>query len=205
MAPESHHATTLDSAAARSPHNGNGDHNGNRVERAAFENLLTTDGTFFRRQSRLMAGRAARMRVPPSDIEDVVQEAWLEAVEYRLRFASIANEWRLHCWLMRVVHNKAVDALRRLGHQFCEPLSLGEKEPLDGDEAKRAEASEWCEWLTELLEKVRPGNEQSLRLLCAHFYQERSFVELAHESGLTMCAVDGRIRRLLRKLREQAE
>jgi DNA-directed RNA polymerase specialized sigma24 family protein len=204
-AQESYHAATADREAPRSPLNGKHDDCGDSRGKAVFENLLKTDSAFYRTESKHLAGRVAGLGVPPSEVEDVVAEVWLEAVTYRHRFAGVASERRLHCWLLRVGHSKAVDALRRLGRHLCYPLSMGEEGPIDGAEAQRATGAEESEWLTVLLEKVRWDNEESLRLLCAHFYEECPIQELARESGMTAKSVDGRIRRLLHKLRELAE
>jgi RNA polymerase sigma factor (sigma-70 family) len=175
------------------------------VEHSPFKKLLTTDETFYQSESLHLADRAAGMGVPPSEIEDVVSETWLEAVKYGHQFADEDLKKRLHHWLLRVVHSKAVDALRRLHHHPCESLHSTKEEPTDDAEVKRGDVSEWREWLTVRLEKAGAGKEESLRLLCGHFLHQRSIQDLARESGMKPCAIDGRIRRFLRNLRNLAD
>jgi RNA polymerase sigma factor (sigma-70 family) len=175
------------------------------VEYSPFKKLLTTDRTFFRIESLFLANHAAGMGVPPSEIEDVVAETWLEAVKYGHQFADKDLKKRLHHWLLRVVHSKAVDALRRLHHHPCESLDAVEEGPIDDVEAKRREVAELRQWLDALLDNSRVCNEEIPRLLDAHFYQGRSIQELADESGTTAKSVDCRLRRGLYKLRELAK
>jgi DNA-directed RNA polymerase specialized sigma24 family protein len=78
------------------------------VEYSPFKKLLTTDRTFFRIESLFLANHAAGMGVPPSEIEDVVAETWLEAVKYGHQFADKDLKKRLHHWLLRVVHSKSL-------------------------------------------------------------------------------------------------
>jgi RNA polymerase sigma factor (sigma-70 family) len=174
------------------------------VETSTSEKLLTIDGTFFQTVSLRLADRAAGMGVPPSEIEDVVAEVWLEVVKHYCQFADGVVEWQFQGWLLQVLHSKAVDALRRLNRHPCESLG-GREELIDDMETKRAEAAEWGEWLTVQLDKVGVGKEDNLRLLCAHFYQERPIHDLAQQFGMTPDAIDCRIRRLLRNLRNLEE
>ena len=51
-----------------------------------------------------------------------------------------------------------------------------------------------------LLERVRPGHDESHRLLCAHYLHKRSIKKLAEESGQRACAVDSRVRRHVKRL-----
>lgn len=56
-----------------------------------------------------------------------------------------------------------------------------------------------------LLEEATLANEENLRLLRAHFFQGIPLSELAQQFGMTVDAVDCRIRRLLEKTHEFAE
>lgn len=145
------------------------------------------------------------MNVPTCDIEDVVQEAWLSVIVHAEQFTGVDVQRRVRCWLRQVVHGKAVDLLRHRCSCPCESLDEEEVDLIDDMEAMHMETAERRECLEALLEKVRRGNEENLRLLNAHFYQEASIREVAGESGRTAKSVECRIRRLLDKLRELAE
>lgn len=198
---ESHPAAAADRYALRSFPTCQRNESEDNVDTSTFTSLLTTDGTFYQTESVYLADRAAGMGVPSSEIEDVVAEVWLELVKYWHKFADGDAQWRLHGWMLRVLRSKAADARRRLRRHPCESLGAGEEELIDHAEGKRAEAAEWEEWLTVRLEIVGVGKEESLRLLCAHFYHERSIQELAQQFGMTPDAIDCRVRRLLKMLR----
>lgn len=200
-----HPATTPNSAVPRSPPHGKPRPKVVQVETSAFDNLLITDEAFFRRESRQLARRAARLGVPPSDIADVVAEVWRDAVKHRQELADAVSQGWLHFWLMRVLDSKAADALSYLAQHRCEVLGTGEEEPIDEAEVKRSEAMEEREWLSVLLARIGPGNEEGLCWLCAHVCQGYSLRDLAEQSGLKRCAVEGRIRRVRKKLHDLAE
>lgn len=181
------------------------DWRGNKIEQSAFERLLGSDPAFYKRVSKHLAGVAADMGVPPSEIWDVVEEAWMEAVKHRHLFSGDDFKQRLVRWLSKVVRGKAVDALRWLGSHPCEALDSSEEEMLDDAEARRAATVEEREWLDVLLDKVSPGHEESVRLLRAHYFQGLSVRELALEHGMTPDAVDSRIRRVRGRIRETEE
>jgi RNA polymerase sigma factor (sigma-70 family) len=178
------------------------DESEDNVEIPTFDDLLTTNGTFYRMESRRLAVIAAEMKVPPSEIEDVIAEVWLEAAKYRPRFAGGDAEKRLHCWLTLVGHSKAVDALRHLRRHSCESLDRLKVTLIDDAEARREAVAEFAEWLDAMLESLRASNEEPHRLLTEHFFHGRSIRELAQESGTTVKSVANRIRRLLIKLHE---
>lgn len=202
---KNHPVTTPESKVPRSPPHGKPCQKVVRVETSAFDILLTTDAAFYRMESRQLARRAARLGVPSSDIPDVVAEVWRAAVRYRQRFADDDGVRLLHPWLMRVLRTKAADALNYLAQHRCEALGTGEEQPIDEAEVKRAAMAEQGEWLNVQLAKVRPGNEEGVCWVCAHFFQACSLPELARQTGRTVCAVDSRIRRVLKKLGGLAE
>jgi RNA polymerase sigma factor (sigma-70 family) len=178
---------------------------GNGMETFALDNLLKSDPGLFRMVSGQLAAHLSKMRVPPSEIDDLSAEAWLKAVKYRDRFAGDAPERRLLCWMIKVVHHKALDRMRRLAKQLCEALDAGKEEPIDEGEAQRAETAEMSEQVSALLEKIGRGNEKSVRLFRGHYFQEFSIQELAQQFGMTAKSVDCRIRRLVKKLNKLAE
>ncbi len=175
------------------------------VEQSALDALLKWDETFYRTESKRLSVVAVQMRVPLSEIEDVVDEAWLSAVEHCAQFEGAEIKPRLHSWMQTVVFGKAVDWHRHHGCCPCVSLTQEGIEPIDAAQARRAEIEELREWLEALLEEASLGNEENLRLLHAHFFQGVSIQELARQFGLTADAVSGRIRRLEEKVRTLVE
>lgn len=159
---------------------------------------------FFGGESKRWARLAASLGLPPQEMEDVLQEAWLEFARCRYQSEGADAERRLRSWWKQVVHSKAVDARRRLDSHPWKSLAA-EVELIDCESAKRAEAAELEEWLHVLLEKGSVGDGENIRLLRGHYLQGQSLKELAEESGLRECAVEGRIRRTLKKLLKLAE
>ncbi len=140
-----------------------------------------------------------------AEVEQVVQDAWLAAVKKREEFLGTDIEQRLRSWLRNVVRHKAQDLRRHLALCQFETLDGESLELLDDSATECAEAAEVRETVHALLESVRVGNEESHRLLCEHWLQGRSYEELAHEYAMKPCAIESRIRRLLKKLRELDE
>lgn len=173
----------------------------NRNQKSAFDRLLETDESFYWRVSRRMARSVERMRLPPSEVDRVVADAWLKAVKHRDFFEGDAIERRLRCWLLRVVHSKAVDAVRRLVALPFDSLDRLEFEFIDHKATESAEAADLHECLSVLLEQISPTDEKNLDLLRAHYLQGISIRELARLHGRTIKSVDNRIRRLVDKLR----
>ncbi len=202
---KNHPAATSQSEVPRSPPDGKPCSKGIRIETSAFDHLLTTDRAFFRRESRRLACRAARLGVPSSDIPDVVAEVWWDAVKHRQELADAATQQWLDRWLMRVVRTKAADARRDRAQHACEVLGTGEQEPIDVAAAKRAKTAEQREWLAALLAQIGPDNEEGLCWLCAHVCQDYSLRELAQFIGRKRCAVESRIRRVRKKLLDLAD
>jgi len=173
------------------------------VENPAFDHLFQLDKPFFRMVCRQMSVHLARMGVPLCDREDLINQALLNAVKHRHRFADDELERRLRCWLMKTVHRLALDRRCRLAKRFCETLDAGIEEPIDEREAKRAALAERSEQARAIVEKVGPGNETNVRLLMGHFLQGYSVPELAQQFGMTPKAVERRIGRLLEQVRPQ--
>jgi RNA polymerase sigma factor (sigma-70 family) len=155
---------------------------------------------FYRIQSARLSRIAAARGVPPDQVEDVVQEVWLETVANWARFRGEHGAQRLLSWSAKVMHGKTVDAIRRLDRRRAQPLPA---DPVDGSTSPR-EVEEWREWLAAKLEELRENDARNCRLLCGHFLDGRPIKDLAAETGLTIHAVHCRISRALDKLRRLA-
>lgn len=157
-----------------------------------------------KRERGLLRRIAAKVGVPHWNVEDVIQAALVEAWKRRADFTGADGLRHLRRWLRTVVHNRAVDAVRRREHRACQPLDVGQAEPIDKAERKRTEMRELRECLAVLLERSQAINQNSHRLMYAHYLEGQSILELAEEEGTTEDAINGRIRRHLKQLRPVA-
>lgn len=135
----------------------------------------------------------------------MVEESWKDAFIHRGQFPDDGTKQCVFCWLKTTVRRKAEDARRRLGKHPCQSLLASDEELIDRAEAQRAEIEEQKEWLNALFCKFRPGHEKNVSFLCLHYLFGFSMQELAEKCEMTPEAVDSRIRRELKEMRELAE
>jgi RNA polymerase sigma-70 factor (ECF subfamily) len=133
--------------------------------------------------------------------EDAVQEAFVSLWRSRGRYDPLRGSVR--AWVLRVVHNRAIDALRRTS------AGIGAAITADQDLAERLPAPE----LTEALVLDRDDACRVRRALAGLPAEQRQAIELAFFDGLTHVeiarvlelpagTVKGRIRLGLQKLRD---
>ena len=173
---------------------------------STFDHLMRAEESFFRTVNEYLSRLAAALGVPQDEVTDVVQEVWLDATRHRAQFTGLETEvaLRLRCWLTQVVYHKSIDALRRLGRHVCEGSGNWEKALIDTAETNRTEMGELREWLDALLEKASLGSD-NVRLLQAHYFLGLAFEELAKQWGMTEDAIASRVRRLVKKVRQNAQ
>lgn len=76
---------------------------------------------------------------------------------------------------------------------------------MDRKSAEAAEARKLREWVEELTEELRPLiGDLDLRLLCEHVMRDRTYKDLAAETGLSIAAIRNRVSRSLAELRRLA-
>jgi RNA polymerase sigma factor (sigma-70 family) len=200
---ESHLVATADTERTHSPSDQKPDRSSQGIEKPSLYTLLGTDEEIHRMMSRELADILIRMKIPPFLIEDLVQEAWLSAVQHGELFVGADAKRLLRGFLRKAVHDKAVDLRRHLDLCPCQFLDGQKMEFSDEAEAQRAEMAEQHEWLEALLEDAGLGHEENKELLRAHFFQGVTISELAQRSGMSVDAVGSRIRRLVDKMREK--
>lgn len=161
---------------------------------------------FYRCQTERLTRIAAKTRVPPDQIADVLQEVWLAAVEQAGEFRGDDTEQRLSSWLAGVVRYKSIDTIRRLRRRRrlqiaslhnvqAEPVDHKGKEP-----AESMEEGERDESVTAKLAELRKKNPLNYRLVHAHVLVGRSLPNLAAETRLGVHAISCRIGRALKDL-----
>lgn len=146
---------------------------------------------------------ALAMSLPSSQMEDVMQDVWVAALEYSNRYGKTSIQ-QLACWMRKVMHNKTVDALR---HPNRETVLLDvfaiETMALEPEEAGIAWRQE-REWLKEQLAALAENESLNARLLRGRFVDGLMNAELARRNALTEKAVECRICRMISMLRRRA-
>ncbi len=137
---------------------------------------------------------ALRLTDDPDLAEDVVQDAlvavWNLAGSYR-------GEGRPLAWLMGIVHNTALKALR---HRPT-PLSAGMEDALPAAgplPEEQAQCSQQSAWLRRGLRQLSPEHRAVLELV---FYQGLSLQETAEVCGCPLGTVKSRLSHARRQLR----
>jgi RNA polymerase sigma factor (sigma-70 family) len=146
----------------------------------------------------------ARLKVPEYLIEDLVQEAWVSAVQHGDQFDRFTEEElkrRLPGLLRKMVHDKAVDLLRHLDCSPCQSLHAVGVEPIDDAEPTRVKTAERRAQLATLLARLQQEEPGDHWLLCEHRLERRKIRELAEEKGWTEHKVRCRLYRAMEKLR----
>ncbi len=158
-----------------------------------------------RTQSHLF-GVALRILGRPQSAEDVLQEAfvsiWKNASSYRTHVGG--QEIQPMTWLIAIVRNKALDALRSRGRrQETELPEDHEEGPLSQDAAPSAldlfNAAAQALHIERCMGGLDGSHRQSLALA---YYQGLSHSEVAAQMGAPLGSVKAGIRRGLDKLRE---
>lgn len=172
-----------------------------QIEQSAFDHLMESDPAYYRRVSKYLAHIAAHLGVPPSEIWDVVEETWLEAVKHRHLFSDKDIERCLVCWLSKVVRGKAVDAQRRLSRNPYESLATVEGKWIAADETLHAGTSEKITQLNSLLVRLQREEPENGWLVWEHYWKRRTISELAEETGRTANEVRCRVYRGVERIR----
>jgi RNA polymerase sigma factor (sigma-70 family) len=146
---------------------------------------------------------ATRLGVSPDQCGDMAQEALLHAFKHTEQFRGQTLE-DLRSWLAAIVHNVAVDALRRNGRHSCQSLDAMRAVLMDGREANRADIAEWSECLVRWLTRLQSEAPGDCRLVCGRYLEARTIPEMAEETGRTAHEISCHLHRGLQKLRSWA-
>lgn len=158
---------------------------------------------FFRKETKSLRAAARRGGLGREDSEAVTQEALIADLLRRLNIGPFADENEERHWLRAVEKNKIADVKRRRAKRKAQSVEDLPEEPEDGEAEREKRTRTAREWVEELMEMLRRIDPEGHRLVCAHYLEQRSFRELANEAGCTVDAIRGRIRRALKKLKEE--
>jgi RNA polymerase sigma factor (sigma-70 family) len=154
--------------------------------------------TFYRRYFDWLYAQARRAtRRDESFCLDVVQDAVLRIVR---NVRSVKSEAQLQAWMKLVVRTTALDQLR--GERRRETHQMQLVPPAaQSDAAHGSIQDEQIEWLRRQISRFDP---QLVRMIELRFEQRWTLARIGRLLGLSVGAIDGRLRRAIRELRQRA-
>jgi len=156
-----------------------------------FERAVRLAGAILRRTALAHAGEEAAL--------DIVQDAFVRIARSMRPMASHADVQR---WIVRVIKSAALDHLRRESRRTRRDERRSRREGgAAADASAAAELGEQIQWLRARLDEL---NEEERALLGLRFGGDRTLDETGAATGLTGDAAHGRLRRILRRLRDAA-
>jgi RNA polymerase sigma-70 factor (ECF subfamily) len=159
-------------------------------DREAYRRLLGEIAPYLRAMS-------ARRHRDPGDTEDAVQDILLTLHAIRHTYDPSRP---FAPWLVAIANRRLIDRLRRQGRvRSHETAPLPEHETFAADEANLSERALERRDLEAAVEKLSSGQRQAIRLLKL---EERSLVEAAAMSGMSVAALKVATHRAIKRLRE---
>lgn len=165
-------------------------------EMAAFE-------VIYDRHSGVAFSLAYRICGTRSSAEDVVQEAFLALWRSGARYDRTRGSVRT--WVLGIVHNRAIDALRRnVVHDRRRASDDGIAERLEAPERTEAEVAQRDE-AREIREALQALPEEQSRVIELAYYGGFTHTEIAEMLDAPVGTIKGRMRLGLEKLRGALE
>jgi RNA polymerase sigma-70 factor (ECF subfamily) len=156
-------------------------------------------GVLYDRYGGLAYGLALRVTGDPALAEDAVQEAFVSLWRHSSRFDPSRGQVR--SWLMTMVHNKAVDMVRRRTNRNERALPDAAEEP----QAMRGQPDVIAEWTLDaeaVRAAVRQVPEDQRRTIELAYFDGLTHVQIAARMGVPLGTVKSRLRIGLEKMRE---
>jgi RNA polymerase sigma-70 factor (ECF subfamily) len=151
-------------------------------------------GLLYARYSRMVHG-ILLSRVPPPDVEDLLQDVFLQALP---RLRSLRDTSRFGAWLAAIARNRAIDFHRRTKPDVEldeESMTLYSDSPSPGTPYHTAEAQAVLEAILSLPEAFR-------ETLLLRLVEGMTGPEIAARTGLTHGSVRVNLHRGMQQLRE---
>ena len=170
-----------------------------KLVRRARSGDLDAFGELVRRHQSVAFRVAARV-VGPHDAEDVSQDAFLRAFH---RLGQYRGDASFRAWLLRIVHNAAMDALDRRREDADDEIEL-RIENRDAARAPRtlADALEDDERRERLATKIRLLRGPHRSVLVLRDLEGLSYEEIAEITNMPVGSVKGRLHRARNELIE---
>jgi len=130
---------------------------------------------------------------------DIVQDSLLKMLRC---IKPMQTEEQLRCWTRKLVKSVAVDSLRKRRSQLNRERIAAREPNASSNITELEQIQARLMWLEESLSKLAPDQR---RLLSLRYRVGWTLQKIADSLGMKAGAVDGRIRRLVDQLRQQAE
>jgi len=143
-------------------------------------------GQLYARYARMVHG-ILLARVPPAEVDDLVQEVFLQAWR---RIASLREAGAFGGWLAMITRNRATDYYRRTVHT----AELPDSQPAPDSRAPEARA---------VLEAIKALPEAYREPLLLRLVEGLTGPEIAAQTGLTPASVRVNLHRGMKQLREK--
>jgi RNA polymerase sigma-70 factor (ECF subfamily) len=144
-------------------------------------------GELYRRYARMIHG-VLLARVPYGDVDDLVQDVFLQAME---RLDTLREAGAFRGWLATIARNRATDHLRRAPHTTELPDDLPSNDVADRTEAAAALAA------------IRTLPEAYRETLILRLVEGFTGPEIAAQTGLTEGSVRVNLHRGMKQLRDR--
>jgi RNA polymerase sigma-70 factor (ECF subfamily) len=131
-----------------------------------------------------------------AEAEDVVQEAFLAA--WRARDRYDAGKGSTRTWLLTMVRNRAIDALRARQVRRSEALDDERPWPSDVDVPGLVLADLDAAWVHSALQHLSPDQRRAVELA---YFAGLTHVEIADKLAIPLGTVKGRLRLAIERLR----
>jgi RNA polymerase sigma-70 factor (ECF subfamily) len=164
-----------------------------RLIGAARQGDRSAFGELYRRYARMIHG-VLLARVPYGDVDDLVQDVFLQAME---RLDTLREAGAFRGWLATIARNRATDHLRRATPTTELPEDLPSNES-SGESAVRMEAAA-------ALAIIRTLPEAYRETLILRLVEGFTGPEIAAQTGLTEGSVRVNLHRGMKQLRERLE
>lgn len=174
--------------------------------RASESVLAQAWDEFYRIYNSVMRRFAAAQGVRGAEIDDCLQEVWMEVVVRLDGFDHPRNRPGLRAWLYTIVRSKAADCFRRRARQSASHLERSSEVPSEAPSPPDQFEQDWERALLEtLIEDLRSQTSaRNAQLLKMRLLDGRSVQDVARALDLTPAQVSYRQYRLLRKLKVRA-
>jgi len=162
-------------------------------EKRALEEIIALHHRWVRSAVLAITGRA-------DDVDDVTQQVWMRLWERRDQLASVTD---LRKWLYTLARNAAIDAgrsstrRRGLWRRFKLLWRPGRSDPRPADDLLAAERRKTT------LQAIEALEEKYRTVLVLRVWQEMSYDEIARTLDITSQAVETRLVRARRMLRDK--
>ncbi len=154
------------------------------------------DVSYLLEQSSWLRALARRLVADPDRADDLVQDTWVRALEARPR-----TDLPVRGWVATVLRNGAARTLRR----DADRAHREQVAARDGATPSAHEVVERASLHRDVVQAVLALEEPYRTAILLRFFEQRSYAEIARQTGTTKATVNSRITRGLERLRRRLD